>query len=193
MILKRFKNDNIHYGYIRNNKPYNINESKSEKMSKLELLAHISKNWNDELTEKFTNIRSLYSCDDSELENIKNNYLNIDKSELDKSELDKSEINEHILIDTLAELTMKYGKNEAIDTIRIDEGKIVFDLLCDTDIEKSVTKYNGIELHYNKICFIPTNEKIEEKIEDKIEEDILDESILEQQSIEINSYFNKLF
>ena len=200
MILKRFKTDNLHYDYSPNIKKdiepineTNIETTKSdvENMSKLELLSYISKNWNENLSNKYDNVRTLFTESIDNLLNIKSDLeaetITDIKEIVETISIDNLiENNNQKLIDTVAELTMKYGDNDAVETIRIDEGKIIFDLLCDTNIEQSVTTYNGFDLHYNKICSIPTNENMEDKIE-------IDEISLEQQSIDMNSYFNKLF
>jgi len=188
MILKRFKTDNLHLEYETRKTTKIVNESikPTEKLTKLELLAHISKNWNDELGKEFESIRSLYSKTGEELELVNNKYIDIIEEEV----INDNEIiiNEQKLIDTVAELTMKYGDNEAVNEIRIDEGKIIFDILCETDIQQSVTNYNGIELHYNKVCSIPTNEEVETN-----EENDLDEDLLIQQSLFMNENYINYF
>jgi len=196
MILKRFETDNIHLDYMNKEikKEEIINESSS---TKLELLANISKNWNDDLSENFESIRSLYSKSKEELESINEKFLTIDEISVEENKIDKQ-----LLIDTLAELNMKYGDNEAIDTIKIVENNIVFDILCETDIEKSVTEYNGIELVYNKICEIPLNESVQEIVEKLTDntqiddlfndeyEDIINEKILISQSLYMTEVFS---
>jgi len=206
MKLKRFKTDNFHLDYMNRENKEKKTTNESKEYSKLELLAHISKNWNDDLNKEFESIRSLYSKTKKELMSINDKYIKItenndtpkseeskteEKSESQeestnqkKSESQEESKNEQLIIDTVAELTMKYGNNDAVESIRIDEGKIVFDLLCDTDIEQSVTEYNGIKLHYNKICSIKENslaESLFSKNED--EDEIINEKILISQSL----------
>jgi len=173
MKLKRFEEDNNHLDYKREEKIQSINESK------FELIANISKNWNDELSETYKSIRNIYKLNREELKSIQEQYILSEK--VSEKPVIKENNNVEIL-DTVAELLMKYGDNEAVENIRIDEGKIVFDLLCDTDIEQSVTEYNGFELHYNKVCQIPVNEK----------KDCYEDKLLEQ-SIYMNSEMNRLF
>jgi len=167
MKLKRFEEDNNHLDYKREEKVQSINESK------FELIANISKNWNDELSETYKSIRNIYKLNREELKSIQEQYILSEKVVKEKD----AEI-----LDTVAELLMKYGDNEAVENIRIDEGKIVFDLLCDTDIEQSVSEYNGFELYYNKVCQIPVNEK----------KDCYEDKLLEQ-SIYMNSEMIRLF
>jgi len=184
MRLKRFKTEEKHYDYI-NYKSLNLNESNDSDIiieSKIELLANISKNWNKKLKDEYYNIKSLYKYDVDELKNIREKYI-IKKDEKDvkkrekktsinkKNDMDNKDKNiiNSTLFDSVAELQMKYGSNEAIKEIYINENKIYIDLLCDTDITQSVIDYNGYEIVYNKICDLPVlNEDID--LQDKLVE-----------------------
>ena len=186
MRLTRFKTQNNHVDYINYKSEKtdiineNINQIKDNEIieSKIEILANISKNWNDELQKEFYNIKSLYKCDIDELNEIRKTYI-IKTNKNDVEEKERTSINEKnnmdlsnknvdtsSLYDSVSELQIKYGENEAIKEIYIKENKIYIDLLCDTDITQSVVEYNGHDIIYNKICEI--SENFNENIQDKL-------------------------
>jgi len=189
MILKRFENNNEHLDY----KNKIINESISEQTdvleTKLDLLANISKNWNDELKENYYSVKSLYKLNLEELKEIRSKYI-IKETLTDNTTIDslfESQTEDNtLLLDAVAELTTKYGGHDAVQNIRIDEGKIIFDLLCDTDIEQSVIEYNGFTLTYNKVCEVPINESLTTKVDDI---DDIDENAILNQSIMMTKLF----
>ena len=185
MKLKRFSKDNYHYGYIKKNENITLNEQSEYNIidTKIELLANISTNWNSQLSEKFTNIKNLYKLPSEQLIKIKEKYITSITKEENIIDKEETVINENIT-NTLNELKQKYGENDAIESIKIFEDKIVFELLCDTDISQSLTEYNGIELVFNKICEIPINEN-----NSTIEPSIDYENLIIEQSIYMNKYF----
>jgi hypothetical protein len=89
-------------------------------------------------------------------------------------------INENIKM-ILEELIEKYGNNEAVENITIEEdevGKYIqFNVKCETDIS-SANEYNGIRLKFNKLCEIN-----QDKIENIDDNDEMTEE-------EINESFN---
>jgi len=185
MILKRFETDNNHIDYKKvkiKEKDTQINESNDIILeTKLDLLANISKNWNDELKNDYYTIRSLYKMTLEELKSIRSKYI-LNETINDETINEGNEINDTKLFDTVAELIEKYGNHDAVKEIRIDEGKIVFDILCETDIQQSVTEYNGFDLTYNKVCEIPINEN-NNNIDNKDEEEINEEVLIKQSLI----------
>jgi hypothetical protein len=184
MILKRFNTENNHIDYINYKSNNIINENNNNIIleSKIELLANISKNWNNELKKEYYNIKSLYKYNIAELKEIREEYILKNKKN-DVNEKKKTSINKEInmdfknenivdssLYDSVAELQMKYGKNEAIKEIYINENKIYIDLLCDTDITQSVVEYNGHKIVYNKICELSNENEVEYNLQDKLVE-----------------------
>jgi molybdopterin-binding protein len=186
MILKRFNTENNHIDYInyKSNNMNNNNENKNIILeSKIELLANISKNWNNELKKEYSNIKSLYKYNVAELKEIKEEYILKNKKN-DVNEKKKTSINKEVnmdfktknivvssIYDSVAELQMKYGENDAIKEIYINENKIYIDLLCDTDITQSVVNYNGYEIVYNKICKLSNeSNEVEYNLQDKLVE-----------------------
>jgi hypothetical protein len=184
MILKRFNTENNHIDYINYKSNNIINENNNNIIleSKIELLANISKNWNNELKKEYYNIKSLYKYNIAELKEIREEYILKNKKN-DVNEKKKTSINKEInmdfknknivdssLYDSVAELQMKYGENEAIKKIYINENKIYIDLLCDTDITQSVVEYNGHKIVYNKICELSNENDVEYNLQDKLVE-----------------------
>jgi len=196
MRLKRFEEDYIHYNYKREKTPIQNNDSVNNMINeqvniiideKIEILANIYSNWNDNLSEKYKSIKELYSLSPSELKKIKEIY--IDEMEIPNKNIENTILKEK-LENTKLELIEKYGNNEAIKDINIFENNIKIDLLCDTDIEKSVTEYNGINIIYNKICEIPLNESINNT---QINNDDLDyDELITEQSIYMNQYLSNI-
>jgi len=171
MKLKRFKTDNIHKDYTNKQTQYSIiNESvvfDKELDNKITKIKYISENWNDEMSAKFTALKSMYYLGEEELSEVISQFIH------------KTNKNTE-LTNTLNELLEKYKNHEAIKDIRIVESDIVIDLLCDTDIEQSCLEYNGVKLIYNKICEIKSVDTI---IKEKLEE----------QAILLNEAFNSFF
>ena len=185
MILNRFNTENNHIDYINYNseKVNMINESNINDdiiESKIEILANISKNWNDELKKEYYNVKALYKYNINELNEIREKYINININNKNDVNEKKTSINKEInmgfenkdivgssLYDSISELQIKYGENEAIKEIYFKENKIYIDLLCDTDITQSVLEYNGYDIIYNKICEIK-NEENEYNLQDKL-------------------------
>jgi len=82
MKIIRFKTENNHIDYINyKSEKVNIINENIEYMnndiieSKIEILANISKNWNDELQKEYYNIKSLYKYDIVELKEIRKTYI----------------------------------------------------------------------------------------------------------------------
>jgi len=208
MKLKRFNTDNNHIDYVNYKTTDDINDKINESIttipeerieSKIEILANISKNWNDELKKEFFNIKSLYKYDVIKLKEIKEKYINIKgvnekeikktpiNNKIDESSKDKI-VNSISLLDSVAELQMIYGTHDAIKDIRIDENQIYIDLLCNTDIEQSVLEYNGYKIIYNKVCEIPTLEKDDDI--GLVESDINYDKLVEQSIFMYKNLFN---
>lgn len=93
------------------------------------------------------------------------------------------------LVESLHELRQQHLTNEAVEDIRIENGEIVFDVKCETDVQ-SVTEYNGIRLRFNHLCNI--NEHIKRIEEDeKSEEEIIEQARMIKEQC-INEYLNEL-
>ena len=206
MILKRFNTENEHIDYInyksqnnminKNNNMINennnmINDNIFE--TKIEILANISKHWNDELKKEYYNIKTLYKYNIDELKKIRNKYIFNKNKKNDVNETKETSINKKnnmdiknkninniSLFDSVAELQMKYGNHKAIKKIYIKNNKIFIDLLCDTDITNSVIEYNGYDIVYNKICEISNENNVDEnndKLYDKLYDKLIEQSI----------------
>ena len=173
MILKRYKNNNFHNELLYEKKINN-----NTKKTKIEILAKINKMWNNDLTEKYKNINYLLNKNINELENILFECKNESKNENNIK-------NNDIIKKTVLELIEKYGNNEAIKNIYFKNDEIIIDLLCDTDIEKSVNEYNGFKINYNKICDI--NKK---NNKNDVENGNINKDIIELQSHILKKYLN---
>lgn len=64
------------------------------------------------------------------------------------------------LVESLHELKQQHSTNEAVEDIRIEDGEIVFDVKCETDVQ-SDTEYNGFKLRFNHLCSLPLSNNLE--------------------------------
>jgi hypothetical protein len=178
MKLKRFKKDNNHLEYIVEEKMESLNESSNYDNiidNKINKIKYIKENWNDDLSNKFKSIKSMYYLDENLLEDVIVEYILVKE--------DDNNIEQ-----TFKELKEKYSNHEAIKDMKVENNQIIIDLLCDTDIEQSCTEYNGISIIYNKLCEI--NQIVENNENDFIE---IDEDTLIQQSIIMNESIQEFF
>lgn len=92
------------------------------------------------------------------------------------------------LVEALHELKQQHSTNEAVEDIRIEDGEIVFDVKCETDVQ-SVTEYNGFQLRFNHLCNI--NEHVEKIEDEKSEDEIIEHARMIKEQV-ISEYLNDL-
>lgn len=91
------------------------------------------------------------------------------------------------LVEALHDLKQQHSTNDAVEDIRIEDGEIVFDIKCETDVQ-AVTEYNGFKLRFNHLCNI--NEQVI-FVDEKTEDEIIEHAKMIKEQV-INEYLNEI-
>jgi hypothetical protein len=188
MKLYRLESDNEKYDY----KMLNDNKNIFDEYEKMKIIQNLSHNWNEKLKIDFKVPKSLYNYSLTDLKLLEKKYLSDDLEMITENiktiEHEPLIENDDILNESvqvvenlekinrcLSELQEKYLSSEAVNNIRIENDEIVFDVLCETEIQ-SVDEYDGIKLRFNRMCELHENNidiisDIKMFIEDKMIED----------------------
>jgi hypothetical protein len=91
------------------------------------------------------------------------------------------------ICETLKELKDLHMNNEAVENIYVEDGEIVFDCKCETDIQ-GTTEYNGFTLRFNKICELKNTEDVKEEM---TEEQIIEHAKMINEKV-MNEYLTEM-
>ena len=192
MKLKRFESDELN-----ENRMYFTSDKKevSEDTQKFEIIERLAQHWNEKLKTDYLVPRSLYNYSLNELKEIEKFYI----SETIKPKIVEEKVEEPAcditdktctICETLAELKELHMNNEAVQDIYAEDGEIVFDCKCETDIQ-GTSEYNGFKLRFNKLCEIPLNESVSFEEDEMSEEEIIEHARMIKESC-INEYLNQI-
>jgi len=205
MKLKRFENDEINESrdYTVSKPQVEIDnpdgwkemdgmfmQPKNEDVQKFEIIERLSKHWNEKLKNEYLVPRSLYNYSLNELKEIEKFYIGEPVIEPVIEESSDITDKKCTICETLAELKELHMNNEAVEDIYAEDGVIVFDCKCETDIQ-GTSEYNGFPLRFNKLCevkYVNENVSFEEEM---TEEQIIEHARMIKESC-INEYLNEI-